>query len=52
MRYITPFKYFDTSYIMKNSSYEASFIIIEIVFIIVAITASYFVYCKKDVHAV
>ena len=52
MRYITPFKYFDTSYIIKNSSYEASFIIIEIVFIIVAITASYFVYCKKDVHAV
>ena len=52
MRYITPFKYFDTSYIIKNSSYEVSFIIIEIVFIIVAITASYFVYSKKDVHAV
>jgi ABC-2 type transport system permease protein len=52
IRYITPFKYFDTSYIMKNSSYESSFIIVEIVFIIVAITASYFVYAKKDVHAV
>ena len=52
MRYITPFKYFDTTYIIKNSGYEASFIIIEIVFIIVAITASYFVYSKKDIHAV
>lgn len=52
MRYISPFKYFDASYIIKNSSYESLFIIIEIVFIIVAITASYFVYCKKDVHAV
>lgn len=52
LRYITPFKYFDTSYIMKNSSYEVSFIIIEIIFIIIAISASYFVYDKKDVHAV
>ncbi|MBU3146587.1 ABC transporter permease subunit [Clostridium sp. CF012] len=52
IRYITPFKYFDTNYIMKNSSYEVSFIVIEIVFVIVAISASYFVYSKKDVHAV
>jgi ABC-2 type transport system permease protein len=52
VRYITPFKYFDTNYIIKNSSYEVTFIIIEVVFIIIAITASYFVYCKKDIHAV
>jgi ABC-2 type transport system permease protein len=52
MRYITPFKYFDTNYIIKNSSYEVSFIIVETVFIIVAIVASYYVYSKKDVHAV
>ncbi|MCB2293328.1 ABC transporter permease [Clostridium algoriphilum] len=52
MRYITPFKYFDTNYIIKNSSYEISFIIIEILFIVAAIAASYFVYSKKDVHAV
>jgi len=52
VRYITPFKYFDTNYIIKNSSYEARFIILEVVFIVVAITASYYVYCKKDIHAV
>ncbi|MGH4122761.1 MAG: ABC transporter permease subunit [Clostridium sp.] len=52
MRYITPFKYFDTGYIIKNSSYEVTFIIIEIVFIIAVISASYFVYARKDVHAV
>ena len=52
MRYITPFKYFDTNYILKNASYEFSFIIIEIGFIIAAITASYIIYSKKDVHAV
>ena len=52
VRYITPFKYFDTNYIIKNSGYETTFIIVEIVFIIAAITASYVVYCKKDIHAV
>jgi ABC-2 type transport system permease protein len=52
LRYISPFKYFDTAYIMKNSSYEASFIIVGIGFIIAAITASYFLYDRKDVHAV
>ncbi|MBU3091062.1 ABC transporter permease [Clostridium sp. CF011] len=51
MRYVTPFKYFDANYIMKNSSYEVSFIIIGIGFIAFAITASYFIYSKKDVHA-
>jgi ABC-2 type transport system permease protein len=52
LRYISPFKYFDTAYIIKNSSYEASFIITGIVFIILAISASYLIYSKKDVHAV
>ena len=52
LRYISPFKYFDTAYIIKNSSYEASFIIVAMGFIIAAITASYLIYCKKDIHSV
>ncbi len=52
VRYITPFKYFDTAYIIKNAAYETSFVIIEIIFIIAAIAASYLVYTKKDIHAV
>lgn len=51
-RYISPFKYFDTSYIMEKSSYEASFLIVGAVLIILAIAASYRVYSKKDIHAV
>ncbi|MBW9153437.1 ABC transporter permease subunit [Clostridium estertheticum] len=51
MRYITPFKYFDSTYILKNSSYEISFIIVGIVFIAFAIICSYLIYSKKDVHA-
>lgn len=52
IRYITPFKYFDTIYIIENSSYEAQFIIIGGVFVISAIIASYLIYIKKDIHAV
>lgn len=49
-RYITPFKYYDPAYIIKNSSYESKFIIIEIIFIIVTLSVSYFLYAKKDIH--
>jgi len=52
VRYLSPFKYYDTAYIMKHSSYETSFIIIEVVFIIAAIAASFMIYSKKDIHAV
>jgi ABC-2 type transport system permease protein len=52
IRYFTPFKYYDTAYIIKHSAYEAIFIIIEVLFIIAAITASYRIYTKKDIHAV
>lgn len=52
IRYITPFRYFDTSYIIKNSSYETSFIIVSIMIIIVSIALSYMIYSKKDIHAV
>lgn len=52
VRYITPFKFFDTAYIIKNGSYEVPYIVIEIIFIIIAITASFIIYSKKDIHAV
>lgn len=51
-RYISPFKYFDTAYIIKHESYEASFLWVGAVIIILAITASYIIYAKKDIHAV
>ena len=51
LRYITPFKYFDFAYIMQYSSYEYSFMIAAIGFIAIAITASYFIYSKRDIHA-
>jgi ABC-2 type transport system permease protein len=51
-RYLSPFKYFDTTYIMEKSSYEISFLITGAVVIIFAIGASFFIYTKKDIHSV
>lgn len=52
VRYISPFRYFDTAYIIKNAAYETSFVIVGIIFVIAAAAGSYFVYMKKDIHAV
>jgi len=52
LRYLTPFKYFDFAYIIQHSSYESSFIAAAIGFIAIAITASYIIYSKRDIHAV
>ncbi|WP_442593681.1 ABC transporter permease subunit [Neobacillus sp. D3-1R] len=49
-RYLSPFKFFDTAYIIKHSSYELSFLITGIVIMIVSIFTSYLVYIKKDIH--
>ncbi|SFE48205.1 ABC-2 type transport system permease protein [Bacillus sp. OV194] len=51
IRYITPFKYFDLSYIMKHSSYEPVYISIGAAVVMVAIAASYVLFTKKDIHA-
>ncbi|MDF2934456.1 MAG: transporter permease [Chryseobacterium sp.] len=52
VRYLSPFRYFDTAYIIEHAAYETSFVVVSIVFIIAAIAGSYLVYIKKDVHAV
>jgi ABC-2 type transport system permease protein len=52
VRYISPFRYFDTSYIISNASYEVSYVVVGFILVIAAICGSYFVYKKKDIHAV
>jgi ABC-2 type transport system permease protein len=52
VRYLSPFKYVDTAYVLKYSGYESSFLVAGAVLIVVAVAASYVVYSKKDIHAV
>ena len=51
IRYFTPFKYFDTGTILKNSAYETTFCLVAAAVVIVAVAASFAVFAKKDVHA-
>jgi len=51
-RLISPFKYFDITYIIKNASYESSYIIMSAVIVVIAVVISYIIYIKKDIHAV
>lgn len=52
VRYISPFKFFDPNYIINHNSYEMKFLIIEIIFVIIATIASYIIYINKDIRAV
>jgi len=52
LRYITPYKYFESAYIIKNGLYETRFVILTILVIIAAITASYILYLKQDINTV
>ena len=48
-RYLTPFKYFDSAYIIENSSYEISFMLAGIGIIVISLIASYIIYTKRDI---
>lgn len=52
LRYLTPFNYFDSTYITEHASYETSFLVTGTLVIITAVSASYYLYGKKDVHSV
>ncbi len=51
VRYISPFRYFDTGYIIRNVSLENTYLVLEVILVVVAITATYLIYVKKDVRA-
>ena len=51
VRYVTPFKFFDTNYIISHRRYELPYLIIEAVFIVAAICASYVIYMRKDIRS-
>lgn len=52
LRYLTPFKYFDFTYIIQNASYEHSFFLVALGCIVLAIIAGYFIYTKRDIRIV
>ncbi len=51
VKYISPFKFFDSDYIINNNAYDYKFLIIEAVIVSIAIILSYVIYIKKDIRA-
>ena len=52
LRFITPFQYFKSDYIIRNGYYETAFLVTGLILVIVSTTASYVWFCRKDVHSV
>ncbi|GER70091.1 hypothetical protein BpJC7_13940 [Weizmannia acidilactici] len=52
VRYLSPFNYFNTAYIINHTAYEFSYLITGAAIFLIAIAASYVIYTKKDIHAV
>ena len=52
IRFLSPFKYFDTVYIIQNTSYELSYLLLGVIIVAAGIITSYIVYKNKDIHAV
>ncbi|MDP4161409.1 MAG: ABC transporter permease subunit [Bacillota bacterium] len=51
-RFISPFKYFDISYIMKYASFDTPYLLTGAAIVVVAISLSYAIYSKKDIQPV
>jgi ABC-2 type transport system permease protein len=52
VRYISPFKYFDTNSIIATRSYEVKYLVIELIVVAIAVVASYYLFVHKDIRAV
>ncbi|GJM78595.1 ABC transporter permease [Paenibacillus timonensis] len=52
MRFVSPLKYFEPSYILAHAGYETPYLIAGAVIVVAGVALSYAVYLKKDIHAV
>lgn len=50
VRYLTPFKFFDYQYIIKNTAYEPAYLLLDVAVLIVCIIAAYYFYLKRDIR--
>lgn len=52
LRFLSPFQYYKVPYIVEHSGYEVPYLVLSAGIIAVSIAVSYFIYKKKDIHAV
>lgn len=51
VRYVTPFKFYDSNYIISHNALEVKFVIIEALLVIAAVAATYIIFINKDIRA-
>jgi ABC-2 type transport system permease protein len=51
VRYLSPFRFFDTSYIISNVSLESRYLVLEAALVVAALVAVYLIYLKRDIRA-
>lgn len=51
VRYVSPFRFYDTNYIITNVSLEGRYLAAEAAFVVVAVALAYVIYLKKDVRS-
>jgi len=49
LEYLSPFKHFDPGKIISEMQYDATLVVVDVVLVIVAIGASYWLYQKRDI---
>ncbi len=52
LEYITPFKHLDPAYIVHNGAYDTPLVVLNLAVTLVALAASYWLYIRRDIHAV
>lgn len=52
LEYLTPFKHFDPNYIIEHNSFDTRLVLLNVGVSIAAIAISYWLYIRRDIHAV
>lgn len=51
VRYVSPFRFYDSAYIISNNRLEGRYLLVEAVFVVAAIALSYVIFLKKNIRA-
>lgn len=52
LTYITPFKHFESKYIITNAAYDLPLALISVSLIAISVVGSYMLYAKRNIHSV
>ncbi|MNP68516.1 hypothetical protein D3C76_1644860 [compost metagenome] len=51
-RALSPFQYFSPAYILEHAGYETAYLILGAAIVVIGTILTYFIYTRKDIHAV